>query len=47
MVGLTFNSSNIHGLMDDNITPYKSMIIDSMRMNQDYLSEGSCNIPLN
>jgi hypothetical protein len=40
MVSSTFNSSNVHGVMDDNINSYKSMVIDAMRMSKGY--EGEC-----
>ena len=40
MVSSTFNSSNVHGVMDDNINSYKSMVIDAMRMSKSY--EGEC-----
>ena len=33
MVGLTSSSSNVHGVVDDNSNPYKSMVMDVMRMN--------------
>ena len=35
-VGSIFNSSNVHGVVDDNNNPYKNMIMDVMRMNQGY-----------
>lgn len=44
MVGSTSYSSNIHGFADDNNNPYKSMVIDTIRMNHGYSSEESCNI---
>jgi len=40
MVSSTFNSGNVHGVMDDNRNSYKSMVIDAMRMNKGY--EGEC-----
>ena len=46
MVGLTSNYSNIHGFMNDNINSYTSIVMDAMKMNQDYSTKGSCNTPL-
>ena len=37
MVGSNSNSSNMYGFMDANINSYRSIVIDEMRMNQDYL----------
>jgi hypothetical protein len=34
MVGSTFSSSNVHGVVDDNNNPYKNIVIDAIRMNQ-------------
>jgi hypothetical protein len=34
MVESTYSSSNVHGVVDDNINHCKSMIMDAMRMNQ-------------
>ena len=39
MIDLTYSSSNIHGFMDDNSNPNKSMVIDAMRMNNDCSSK--------
>jgi len=36
MVGSTSSSSNVHEFVDDNNNPYRNMIMDAMRMNQDY-----------
>ena len=33
MVGSTFSSSNVHGVVDDNNNPYKNIVIDAIRMN--------------
>jgi len=44
MVGLNSNSSNMYRFMDDNINSYRSMVIDEMKMNQDYLDESSRSI---
>ena len=46
MVDLTSSSSNIHEFVDDNNNPYRSMVTNAMRMNQNYSSECSYNIPL-
>jgi hypothetical protein len=39
MVESTFNSSNVHGVVDDNSNPYMNMVIDTMRINNDYAGE--------
>jgi len=44
MVGSNSNSSNMYGFMDANINSYRSIVIDEMRMNQDYLDESSRSI---
>jgi hypothetical protein len=36
MVGSTFSSRNVHGVVDDNSNPYKNMVMDAMRMNKGY-----------
>ena len=36
MVGSTSSSSNVHEFVDDYNNPYRNMIMDAMRMNQDY-----------
>ena len=46
MVDLTSSSSNIHEFVDDNNNPYRSMVTNAMRMNQNYSSKCSYNIPL-
>jgi hypothetical protein len=46
MVDSTSSSNNIYKFADDNSNPYKSIVTDVMRMNQDYSSEGSHNISL-
>jgi len=42
MVGLTFSASNVHWVVDDNNNSYRNMVIDVMRMNQNYV--GKCPI---
>ena len=39
MVGSTFNSSNVHGVVDDNSNSYRNMVMDVMRMNHGYVSQ--------
>jgi len=34
VVGSTSSASNVHGVANDNINPYRNMIMDAMRMNQ-------------
>jgi hypothetical protein len=46
MVDLTPSSTSIHGFTDNNNNPYRSMVVDVMRINHSYSGEGSCNIPL-
>jgi hypothetical protein len=41
MVGSTFNANNVHGVVNDNINPYRTMVIDAMTMNQGYASQCS------
>jgi hypothetical protein len=41
MIGSTSSSSNVHEVVDDNNNPYKSMVMNAMRMNQVYASECS------
>jgi hypothetical protein len=41
MIGSTSNSSNMHEVVDDNNNPYRSMVMNAMRMNQVYASECS------
>ena len=41
MVTSTSSSSNMHEVIDDNNNCYRSMIMDAMRINQDYSGEGS------
>ena len=38
-VNLTFSSSNMQEVIDDNSNHYISMMMDAMRMNQDYIGE--------
>jgi hypothetical protein len=35
MVGLTSSANNVHGVLNDNSNPYRNMIMDAMRMNQE------------
>jgi hypothetical protein len=35
MVGLTSSGNNVHGVVNDNSNPYRNMIMDAMRMNQE------------
>lgn len=46
MVDLTFSFSNIHGFTNDNNNPYKSIVTNAMRMDQNYSSKCSHNISL-
>jgi hypothetical protein len=39
MVGSTSNSSNMHGVVDDNSNPYRNIIMDAMIINHGYTSE--------
>ena len=39
MIGSTFNASNVHGIVYNNTTRYKNMVMKAMRMNQDYASQ--------
>jgi hypothetical protein len=34
MVGSTSSASNVHGVVDDNSNPYRTMVMDAMRMNK-------------
>jgi hypothetical protein len=42
IVGSTSSSSNMYEVVDDNSSPYRSMMMDTMRINHGYLSESSC-----
>jgi hypothetical protein len=33
MIGLTSNTSNVHGVVDDDSNPYRTMIMDIIGMN--------------
>jgi len=44
MVCSTFSSNNIHEFVNDNSNPYRSMVMNTMRMNQGYSGEGLFNI---
>jgi hypothetical protein len=39
MIGSTFNANNIHGIVHNNTTCYKNMVMDAMRMNQDHVGQ--------
>ena len=39
MVGSTFSSSYVHGVVDENSNSYRNMIMNVMRMNQGYLGK--------
>jgi hypothetical protein len=39
VVGSTSSASNVHGVKNDNNNPYKNMVMDAMRMNQDNVSQ--------
>jgi hypothetical protein len=41
MVKSTFSSINVHEVVDDTSNRYRSMVIDTMRMNQDNACECS------
>jgi hypothetical protein len=41
MVDSTFSSSNMHVVLVDNSNPYSNMVMEAMRMNQDYAGECS------
>ena len=41
MVGLTFSSSSVNGVVNDNNYRYKSMVMNAMRMNYGYIGECS------
>ena len=38
MVRSTFIFSNVHRVVDNNSNSYKNMVMDAMRINQDYAS---------
>jgi hypothetical protein len=38
VVGSTFSASNMHGVANDNNNPYKNIVMDAMRINQDNVS---------
>ena len=42
MFGSTSSASNVHGVVNDNSNPYRTMVMDGMRMNQGYV--GQCPI---
>ena len=39
MVGSTSSASNVQGIVNDNINPYRNMVMDAMRMNQGNVSQ--------
>ena len=39
MVGLTFSTSIVHRVVDDNNNSYRNMVMDVMRKNQDHVGE--------
>ena len=39
VVRSTSSASNVHGVANDNSNPYRNMIMDAMRMNQDNVSQ--------
>jgi len=41
MVGSTSNSSNVHGVVDENNNSYWNMVMDAIRINQGYIGECS------
>jgi hypothetical protein len=41
MIKSTSSASNKYGVVDDNSNPYKDMIMNMMRMNQDYVGQYS------
>jgi hypothetical protein len=42
MVESTFSASNMHGVVNDNSNPYRTMVINAMKMNQGHA--GQCSI---
>jgi len=39
MVGLISSANNVHGVETDNGNPYKTMVMDAMKMNQGHVSQ--------
>jgi len=39
MVGSTFSSSNVHGVVDNNSDSYRNMVMHVMRINHGYVSQ--------
>ena len=39
MVESTSSASNMHGVVDDNSNPYRTMVMDAMRMNQGHVGQ--------
>jgi hypothetical protein len=42
IIGSISSSSNIHEVVDDNSNCYRSMVMDTIKMNHSYLSKDSC-----
>ena len=38
MVGSTSSASNVHGVETDNNNPYRTMVMDAIRINQRHVS---------
>ena len=39
VVGSTSSANNVHGVVNENSNPYRNMVMDAMRMNQDNVSQ--------
>jgi hypothetical protein len=39
VVGSTSSANNVHGVANENSNPYRNMVMDAMRMNQDNVSQ--------
>jgi len=39
MIGLTSSASIVHGVVNNNSNPYRTMVMDAMRMNQGHASQ--------
>jgi len=37
MIRSTSSTSNVHGVVDENSNPYRTMVMDAMRMNQGHV----------
>jgi hypothetical protein len=42
IIGSISSSSNMHKVVDDNSNCYRSMVMDTIKMNHSYLSKDSC-----